>query len=68
MHNSEYTKKPLKCTIQKGEYGISLAVQWLVHGGFTAVAWVQSLVKELRSYKPRGAQKQKKYMVWVVSQ
>ena len=31
--------------------GNSLAVQWLGPGAFTAVAWVQSLVRELRSHK-----------------
>ena len=34
--------------------GNSLAVQWLGLGTFTARAWVQSLVRELRSHKPRG--------------
>ena len=31
--------------------GNSLAIQWLGLGPFTAEAWVQSLVRELRSYK-----------------
>ena len=34
--------------------------QWLGLGAFTALAWVQSLVGELRSQKPRGAAKKKK--------
>ena len=33
--------------------GTSLVVQWLGLPVFTAVAWVQSLVGELRSHKPR---------------
>ena len=37
-----------------------LAVQWLGLGSFTAVARVQSLVGELRSYKLRSAAKKKK--------
>ena len=32
--------------------GNSLLVQWLGRKAFTAVAWVQSLVRELRSRKP----------------
>ena len=39
--------------------GYSLAIQWLGLGTFTAMAWVQPLVKELRSYKPRGMAKRK---------
>ena len=35
-------------------------VQWLGLGTFTAMAWVQSLVRELRSYKPLGVDKKKK--------
>ena len=31
--------------------GISLVVQWLGLNAFTAVAWVQSLIRELRSHK-----------------
>ena len=34
-------------------------VQWLGLGTFTAMAWVQSLVRELRSYKPLGVDKKK---------
>ena len=40
--------------------GNSLAVQWLGLGAFTSVAWVQSLVGEVRSCKPRGTAKKKK--------
>ena len=32
----------------------SLVVQWLGLDIFTEVAWVQSVVRELRSHKPRG--------------
>ena len=35
-------------------------VQWLGLGAFTAVAQIQSLVRELRSHKPRGSAKKKK--------
>ena len=45
----------------KGKFpGISLAVQWLGFGAFTAVAQVPSLVRELRSHKPQGVAKKKK--------
>ena len=37
--------------------GNSQVVQWLGLGAFTLVAWVQSLVGELRSYKPQGTAK-----------
>ena len=40
---------PYTFNIRKEYLGNSLAVQWL--GAFTAVAWVQSLVGELRSCK-----------------
>ena len=34
-------------------------VQWLELGAFTAVAWVQSLARELRSRKMHGTAKKK---------
>ena len=37
----------------------SLAVQWLGLSPFNTVAGVQSLVRELRSHKPRGTAKHK---------
>ena len=40
----------------KGAGGSSLAVQWLGLGAFTAGAWVQSLIRELRSCKMRHGQ------------
>ena len=40
--------------------GNSLAVQGLGLGIFTAMAWVQSLVGELRSHEPHGMEKKKK--------
>ena len=40
--------------------GSSLVVQWLGFGAFTAVARVQSLVRELRSCKQHSAAKKKK--------
>ena len=40
--------------------GNSLEVQWLGLGTFTAVAWVQSLVTELRSHKLCGMIQKKK--------
>ena len=40
--------------------GSSLVVQWLGLGSFTAGAWVQSLVRELRSSKLHCVAKKKK--------
>ena len=37
-----------------------LVAQWLGFLGFTAVAWVQFLVRELRSHKPHGTAKKRK--------
>ena len=42
------------------EGGHSLVVQWLGLGVFTAGAWVQSLVRELGSYKVSGVAKKKR--------
>ena len=42
------------------KWGNSLAVQWLGLGAFTAVAWVQSPVGELKSCKLWGVAKKKK--------
>ena len=36
-----------------------MAVQWLGLSTFTAGAWVQSLLRELRSCKPCGGHKKK---------
>ena len=44
----------------KSWWGTSLAVQWLGLGAFTAVARVQSLVRELRSRKVCGTAKNKR--------
>ena len=44
----------------KNPHPNSLAVQWLGLLAFTARAWVQSLVRELRSCKPRDMAKRKK--------
>ena len=38
----------------------SLVAQWIGLCAFTAVSWVQSLVRELRSYKLHGIAKKKK--------
>ena len=41
-----------QCSSQKwNEGGNSLGAQWLALGAFTAMAWIQSLVRELRSCK-----------------
>ena len=40
--------------------GSSLVVYWLGFSTFTAMVQVQSLVGELRSYKPHGAAKKQK--------
>ena len=37
--------------------------QWLGLGAVTAVAWVQSLVRELRSCKPCGVARKKKELL-----
>ena len=42
-------------------------VQWLELHVFTARAWVQSLLRELRSCKPRGTAKKKKKK-YIISQ
>ena len=42
---------------QPGELGDFLAVQWSRLGTFTATAWVQSLVGELRYHKQHGTGK-----------
>ena len=36
-----------------------MAVQWFGLGAFTAIAWVQPLVGELRSHKPPGMARKK---------
>ena len=41
--------------IQNCELGSSLVVYWLGFSAFTAMAWVQSLVGDLRSCKPWSA-------------
>ena len=51
-------KMTVNCKIKRT--GNSLAVQWLGLRAFTAVAWVQSLVRELRSHKPGSTAKKKK--------
>ena len=43
-----------------GMSGNSLVVQWLGLSAFTARAWVQSLVRELRSHKLCGMAKNKR--------
>ena len=45
--------------LETDESGNSLAAQWLGLCAFTA--WVQSMVGEPRSYKPRGQKKKKKF-------
>ena len=42
------------------EFPHSPVVGWLGFGAFSAVAWVDSLVGELRSHKPHGVAKIKK--------
>ena len=43
----------------KNNTGSSLVAEWLGFWAFTAVAWVQSLVGELRSHKSCGVAKKK---------
>ena len=42
------------------ETGSSLVAQWFGFRAFAAVAWVQSLIRELRFYKPKKKKKKKK--------
>ena len=44
----------LASNFKSNSKGSSLVVQWLGLNAFTAVAWVQSLIGELKSCKPRG--------------
>ena len=39
------------------ETGSSLVAQWFGFRAFAAVAWVQSLIRELRFYKPKKKKK-----------
>ena len=48
------------CGEKKKNQGHSLAIQWLGLSAFTAVAKVQSLVRELRSHKLHGTAGKKK--------
>ena len=45
------------------EIGSSLVAEWLAFQAFTAMTQVQSLVRELRSFKPHGMIKKNIY-VW----
>ena len=47
--------------------GTSLEIQWLGLDASTSVAWVQSLVGELRSRKPPGMARKKKVISQVSS-
>ena len=42
------------------ETGSSLVARWFGFRAFTSVAWVQSLIRELRYYKPKKKKKKKK--------
>ena len=50
----------IRDVIRKVPGGVLLAVQWLGLSAFTAMAQVQSLVRELRSCKSHGMAKKKK--------
>ena len=54
------TSEPQFAQIKMGFIRNSLAVQGLGLGVFTAGAWVQSPIGELRSCMPRGVAKKKK--------
>ena len=43
------------------ETGSSLIACWLGFRAFTAVAWVQSLIRELRSHKPNQKKKKEEW-------
>ena len=42
------------------ETGSSLVARWFGFRAFTSVAWVQSLIRELRFYKQKKKKKKKK--------
>ena len=42
------------------ETGSSLVARWFGFRAFTSVAWVQSLIRELRFYKPKKKKKKNK--------
>ena len=44
----------------------SLVFQWLGFGGFTAMAWVQSMVQELKSHSCAGQPKKKKIHTFII--
>ena len=50
----------MEISFLKFKIGNSLVVLWLGFGAFTALAWVQSLVRELRSHKLSSMTKKKK--------
>ena len=50
----------MRVELRMGGVGTSLVVQWLGLSASTARSWVQSLVRELKSHKLRGAAKKKK--------
>ena len=52
-----------KVSLKTTTWRSSLVVRWLGFSTLTVVAWVQSLVWELRSFKPRGMAKIKK-IIW----
>ena len=61
--SGHFTEEELKCHLKTSKRTLSvtssLVVQWLGLGAFTAMAWVHSLVRELRSRKARGKAKKK---------
>ena len=60
-------KSPLKKKKKRnGIFGNSPVIQWLGLHAFTARAWVQSLVGELRSHKPFSVGKKKKKKITIV--
>ena len=55
-----YVHVSMRVSLQKWSlFRNSLAVQWLALSTFTAEGLVQSLIRELRSHKPRGVGKGK---------
>ena len=60
------TEKVVKTKLFKAHYqGNSLVVQWLRLQAFTVKVWVQSLVRELNSHKPRDPKKNKAHYHYI---
>ena len=59
LTHDHFKANAFSCLFKKAAYGNSLEAHWLGLSTFTARAWVQSLVRELRSHKLCGMAKNK---------